>query len=86
MSNSAPQKKSVDAGKTKRAKGTKILLLVHGCGHPLVLDYASVSPVEVKLIEHLLNQRVLPRYSDRLIYDRTAHSPILRTELAERQV
>jgi hypothetical protein len=42
--------------------------------------------VEVKLIEHLLNQRVLPRYSDRLIYDRTAHSPILRTELAERQV
>lgn len=62
------------------------MLLVDGNGLHLALDRTSASPAEVKLIESLLDQRVLPRDPDRLIYDRAADSDPLRTELAERQI
>ncbi|WP_390620745.1 IS5 family transposase [Gimesia algae] len=80
------KKKAPDVGKTKRGKGTKLMLLVDGNGLPLALDRTSASPAEVKLIESLLDQRVLPRDPDRLIYDRVADCDPLRTRLAKRQI
>jgi hypothetical protein len=38
-------------GKTKRGKGTKIMLLVDGRGAPLSADVHSASPAEARLIE-----------------------------------
>jgi len=80
------KKRGADVGKTKRGKGTKLMLLVDGNGLPLSLDTASASPAEVKLIESLLDRQMLPSDPDRLIYDRAADSDALRTQLAERQI
>mgnify|MGYP001825682215 CR=1 FL=1 len=80
------KKRGADVGKTKRGKGTKLMLLVDGNGLPLSLDTASASPAEVKLIESLLDRQMLPSNPDRLIYDRAADSDALRTQLAERQI
>src|SRR5271170_4386248 len=78
------QKRGLCVGKTKRGKGTKIMLLVDGHGTPLGVDIASASPAEVKLIEPLLEKRVLRKRPKRLIYDRAADSDPLRKRLAKR--
>jgi transposase len=78
------QKGGFCVGKTKRGKGTKIMLLVDGHGTPLGVDIASASPAEVKLIEPLLEKRVLRKRPERLIYDRAADSDPLRKRLAKR--
>jgi transposase len=78
------QKGGFCVGKTKRGKGTKIMLLVDGRGTPLGVDIASASPAEVKLIESLLEKRVLRKRPKRLIYDRAADSDPLRKRLAKR--
>src|SRR5271154_240465 len=78
------QKRGFCVGKTKRGKGTKIMLLVDGHGTPLGVDISSASPAEVQLIESLLDKRVLRRRPKRLIYDRAADSDPLRTRLAKR--
>src|ERR1700733_10705307 len=80
------QKRGPCVGKTKRGKGTKIMLLVDGRGTPLGVDIASASPAEVKLIETLLTKRVLPRRPQRLLYDRAADSDPLRKRLAQRRI
>jgi transposase len=77
------QKRGLCVGKTKRGKGTKVMLLVDGHGTPLGVDIASASPAEVTLIEPLLNKRI-SRRPDRLIYDRAADSDPLRTRLRRR--
>src|SRR5580704_7171820 len=69
-------------GKTKRGKGTKIMLLVDGQGLPLSVNIHSASPNEVTLIEHLLDRRILRRRIPRLIYDKAADSDPLRDRLA----
>src|SRR5271155_241839 len=78
------QKRGFCVGKTKRGKGTKIMLLVDGHGTPLGVDISSASPAEVQLIESLLDKRVLRRRPKRLIYDRAADSDPLRKRLAKR--
>src|SRR5271167_2782698 len=78
------QKRGFCVGKTKRGKGTKIMLLVDGRGTPLGVDIASASPAEVQLIESLLENRVLRKRPKRLIYDRAADSDPLRKRLAKR--
>jgi transposase len=80
------KKRGADVGKTKRGKGTKLMLLVDGNGLPLAVDSASASPAEVKLIESLLDRQVLSRDPDRLVYDKAADSDPLRSQLAERRV
>lgn len=80
------KKRGADVGKTKRGKGTNLMLLVDGNGVPLALDTASASPAEVKLIESLLDRQILPRDPDRLVYDRAADSDPLRAQLATRQI
>jgi transposase len=62
------------------------MLLVDGAGLPLSIDVDSASPGEVTLIEPLLEQAVVTRLPNRLIYDRAADSDPLRERLAERGV
>ena len=78
------QKRGLCVGKTKRGKGTKIMLLVDGRGTPLGVDIASASPAEVNLIEPLLNKRTMRKRPQRLIYDKAADSDPLRKRLAKR--
>src|SRR3972149_1392320 len=77
------KKGGAEVGKTKRGKGTKIMLLVDGEGTPLAVETASASPAEVTLIESLLDRRMRIRRPQRLIYDRAADSDPLRTRLAQ---
>jgi transposase len=78
------EKRGLCVGKTKRGKGSKIMVLVDGRGLPLGAEIASASPHEVTLIEPLLDQRILPTKPRRLIYDAAADSDPLRTRLAKR--
>ena len=73
-------------GKTKRGKGTKLLVLIDGNGTPLAAEIASASPNEVTLIEPLLEKRVLQSKPRRLIYDKAADSDPLRARLAKRGI
>ena len=73
-------------GKTKRGKGTKIIVLADGKGLPLAATIASARPHEVTLIEPLLGERQLRRRPQRLIYDTAADSDPLRQRLARRGI
>jgi transposase len=73
-------------GKTKRGKGTKTMVLVDGRGLPLGAEIASASPHEVKLIEPLLQRRILRKKPPRLIYDAAADSDPLRQRLWRRGI
>jgi transposase len=73
-------------GKTKRGKGTKLMLLADGSGLPLAADTHSASPAEVRLIEPLLARRVLRRRPKRLIYDKAADCDALRLRLKKRGI
>ena len=80
------KKRGEKVGKTKRGKGTKIMVLIDGRGLPLGIDTASASPHEVTLIEPLLEKRVLRRKTRRLIYDAAADSDPLRDRLRRRGI
>jgi transposase len=73
-------------GKTKRGKGTKIMVHSDATGLPLGVQIASASPHEVTLIEPLLERRRLRRLPRRLIYDLAADSDPLRVRLKRRGV
>lgn len=80
------EKRGLCVGKTKRGKGSKIMVLVDGRGLPLGAEIASASPYEVTLIEPLLERRILPTKPRRLIYDAAADSDPLRARLAKRGI
>ena len=88
------QKRGSRIGKTKRGKGTKLVVVADGEGVPLGLRVESASPHECTLIEATLDnvsvprrdRRRSPRKVTRLIYDRAADSDPLRNRLAERGV
>ena len=80
------KKRGEKVGKTKRGKGTKIMVLIDGSGLPLGIDTASASPHEVTLIEPLLDKRVLRRKTQRLICDAAADSDPLRARLLRRGI
>jgi transposase len=80
------EKRGSCVGKTKRGKGSKIMVLVDGRGLPLGAEIASASPHEVTLIEPLLERRILPTKPRRLIYDAAADSDPLRARLAKRGI
>ncbi|MCL2711013.1 MAG: IS5 family transposase [Planctomycetaceae bacterium] len=75
--------------KTKRGKGTKIMVLGDGHGTPMAVATASASVHEVKLIEPLVKQVRVPTMGrgrprkrvGRLIYDKAADSDPLRKRL-----
>jgi transposase len=88
------QKRGARIGKTKRGKGTKLVVVADGEGVPLGLRVESASPHECQLVEATLDEvrvprkdrRRSPRQVTRLIYDRAADSDPLRKRLAERGV
>ena len=55
-------------GKTKRGKGTKLMVLADGNGIPLAIDIASANRSEVTLIEPLIDSAVTEHVPPRLIY------------------
>lgn len=73
-------------GKTKRGKGTKIMVHSDGNGLPLGVHVTSASPNEVTLIEPLLEKRQLRRLPKRVLYDLAADSDPLRTRLLSRGI
>jgi len=89
------QKGGPKVGKTKRGKGTKLMVLVDGAGTPLGLHVAAASPAEVTLLEATLaNVRVArahragrPRQRPtRLIADRGYDSNAVRAALDTRGI
>jgi transposase len=77
------EKGGFSVGKTKKGKGTKLLVLIDGQGLPLGCYVDSAQQADVEQIEPLLNDRILDKQSPRLIYDRAADSDALRDRLAE---
>lgn len=58
-------------------------MLIDGQGLPLGIYVESASPSDVRLIEPLLNNRILDKQSPRLIYDKAADSDPLRQRLQD---
>ena len=75
-------------GKTKRGKGTKLVVVVDGEGIPLALTVHSASPSETKMIEPTLDrlQHYSGREPERLILDRAFDSDKFRDRLAARGI
>lgn len=82
------KKRGPKVGKTKRGKGSKLMVLVDGQGTPLGIHVDSASPAEVKLLKTTMEKisvggkRGRPRKKpDRLVMDRAYDSNPLRKEL-----
>ena len=83
------EKRGSCVGKTKRGKGTKLMVLVDGKGTPLGVHVASASPAEVKLLEATLKQvpmRSLGARPSRLIADRAYDSNKARAYLVSQRI
>ena len=81
-------------GKTKRGKGSKLMVIADGHGIPLAIQLTSASPHEVRLIEPTLDYLRIPRIGrgrprtrvSRLIYDKAADCDALRKRLGRRGI
>jgi transposase len=79
-------------GKTKRGKGTKLMVLADGAGTPLGIQVEKASPSEVKLLEATLEngriggRRAKRRKPKRLIADRGYDSNKVRALLVKRDI
>jgi transposase len=69
-------------GKTKRGKGTKLMVIADAAGLPLAVHAASASPHEVTLVEATLAQTLTVGRPQRLIGDRAYDSDPLDQRLA----
>ena len=80
----ASAKKRGDAvGKTKRGKGTKLMVVADGQGIPVGISLHSASPAEVTLVEETLDTvQVNDAQMMRLIADKAYDSAPLRKRLA----
>ena len=70
-------------GKTKRGKGTKLMVIADAHGLPLALHTASASPHEVTLVEATLDETVTLGRPRRLVGDRAYDSDPLDQKLAQ---
>ena len=61
-------------GKTKRGKGTKLMVIADASGLPVAVHTASASPHEVTLVEATLDETVTRGQPRRLIGDRAYDS------------
>ena len=85
----AGQKRGAAVGKTKRGKGTKLMVLADGAGAPLGIHVAAATPAEVKLLEPTienLEEADLPGQPERLIADKGYDSNSVRELLEERGI
>ena len=76
------EKRGCAVGKTKRGKGTKLMVIADAAGLPLAVHAASASPHEVTLVEATLAQSVTLGRPRRLIGDRAYDSDPLDQRLA----
>lgn len=82
------QKGGCGVGKTKRGKGTKLMVLADGKGIPMGVTLHSASPAEVTLAEETLDagRTITRRSPKRLIADRAYDSDPLRRRLSKRRI
>jgi transposase len=89
------EKRGQGVGKTKRGKGTKLMVLADGAGTPLGVCVEKASPAEVKLLERTLDAvkvrqrrgpRRRPAQPQRLIADRGYDSNAARALLVKRAI
>ena len=71
-------------GKTKRGKGSKLVVVVDGEGVPLALTLHSASPSETKMIEPTLDRLPGGRQPERLVLDKAFDSDKFRDRIAAR--
>lgn len=69
-------------GKTKRGKGTKLMVIADASGLPLAVHTASASPHEVTLVEATLAETVTVGRPRRIVGDRAYDSDPLDQQLA----
>lgn len=70
-------------GKTKRGKGTKLMVIADAHGLPLAVHTASASPHEVTLVEATLDETVTVGRPRRLVGDRAYDSDPLDQKLVQ---
>ena len=79
------EKRGAKVGKTKRGKGSKLMVLADGAGAPLGVLLEAASPAEVTLLQATVQQvpwELFAAKPERLILDRAYDSNPLREELA----
>ena len=69
-------------GKTKRGKGTKLMVIADASGLPLAVHTASASPHEVTLVEATLAETITVGRPQRIVGDRAYDSDPLDQQLA----
>ena len=73
-------------GKTKKGKGTKVMLLTDGQGIPISAFTTSAQDAEVNTIETLIDVRVTKKRPRRLLYDKAVDADWLRDALERRGI
>ena len=73
-------------GKTKRGKGTKIMVVADGAGLPISVHAASASPHELTLVRETLGVCFAPGNPERLVGDRAYDSDPLDAELQQKGI
>lgn len=83
------EKRGAAVGKTKRGKGTKLMVLADGKGAPLGIHVDAASPAEITLLDatlEQLDQAKLEGRPERLIADKAYDSNPAREKLVERGI
>jgi transposase len=75
------EKRGDKVGKTKRGKGSKVMLLVDGNGTPLGVHVDSASPAEVRLVQQTLDTLPEQGHPERIVADLGYDSNPLRAAL-----
>jgi transposase len=73
-------------GKTKKGKGTKLMLMTEGHGLPVSAFVISAQVSEVNTIETLVDIQVAGQRPERLLYDKAADADWLRDALQRRKI
>ena len=74
----------LEVAKTKKGKGTKLMLMTEAHGIPISAMTTSARDAEVNTIETLVDVRVTKKRPKRLLYDKAADADWLRDALAHR--
>ena len=80
------EKGGAAVGKTKRGKGTKLMVIADAAGLPLAVHAASAAPHEITLVEATLAQSLTLGRPQRLIGDRAYDSDPLDQRLARQGI
>ena len=78
--------RGADVGKTKKGKGTKIMLMIDGNGTPLLVFTLSANQAEVNALENLVDIRVTKKKPKRMLYDKAADVDWVRERLDDRGI